>query len=148
MGQAGRPTSHYLLYPALSWLGLFCLSFRVQCRGNNVQAFESIQRAMRRDQSRAPEPMRSTLPNTDQPRIPHSEYHHKTHPNDLKFGYLQAFRGRILTLCNEEEEHTQNTFLVSVILQIYMYSSIFKNPLHTFSIYFLCMKNLYKKYTI
>ena len=28
---------------------------------------------MRRDyQARAPEPMRSTLPNTDQPRIPHS----------------------------------------------------------------------------
>ena len=37
--------------------------------------FESIERAMRRDQTRAPEPMRSTLPNTDQPRIPHSEYH-------------------------------------------------------------------------
>ena len=31
---------------------------------------------MRRDQTRAPEPMRSTLPNTDQPRIPHSEYHY------------------------------------------------------------------------
>ena len=30
---------------------------------------------MRRDRTRAPEPMRSTLPNTDQPRIPHSEYH-------------------------------------------------------------------------
>ena len=31
---------------------------------------------MRRDQTRAPEPMRSTLPNTDQPRIPHSEYYY------------------------------------------------------------------------
>ena len=31
---------------------------------------------MRRDQTRAPEPMRSTLPNTDQPRIPHSEHHY------------------------------------------------------------------------
>ena len=30
---------------------------------------------MRRDQTRA-EPIRSTLPNTDQPRIPHSEYHY------------------------------------------------------------------------
>ena len=33
-------------------------------------SLESIQRAMRRDQTRAPEPMRSTLPDTDQPRIP------------------------------------------------------------------------------
>ena len=32
---------------------------------------------MRRDQTRAPEPMRSMLPNTDQPRIPHSEYHYR-----------------------------------------------------------------------
>ena len=31
---------------------------------------------MRRDQTRAPEPMRITLLNTDQPRIPHSEYHY------------------------------------------------------------------------
>ena len=31
---------------------------------------------MRRDQTRAPEPLRSTFPNTDQPRIPHSEYHY------------------------------------------------------------------------
>ena len=31
---------------------------------------------MRRDQTRAPEPMRSTLPNTDQPRIPHSDNHY------------------------------------------------------------------------
>ena len=37
--------------------------------------FESIQRAMRRDEPKTPEPMRSTLPNTDQPRIPPSEYH-------------------------------------------------------------------------
>ena len=37
---------------------------------------------MRRDQTRAPEPMRSTLPNTDQPRIPHSEYHHTIHPQE------------------------------------------------------------------
>ena len=29
---------------------------------------------MRRDQSKTPEPMRGTLPNTDQQRIPHSEY--------------------------------------------------------------------------
>ena len=35
---------------------------------------------MRRDQTRAPETMRSTLPNTDQPRIPHSEYHYNHHP--------------------------------------------------------------------
>ena len=33
---------------------------------------------MRGDQTRAPEPMRSTLPNTDQPRIPLSEYHYRT----------------------------------------------------------------------
>ena len=33
---------------------------------------------MRRDQTTAPEPMRSTLPNTDQPRIPHSEYHYSS----------------------------------------------------------------------
>ena len=41
MGQAGRPTSHYLLYlhyllyvlyPALSCLGLFCLSFSILFR--------------------------------------------------------------------------------------------------------------------
>ena len=86
MGQAGRPTSHHLLYqlylryllcPALPCAkGLCCLSFRVQCRGNNVYAFESIQRAMGRDQTRAPKFMRSTLPNTDQPRIPNSEYHY------------------------------------------------------------------------
>ena len=31
---------------------------------------------MRRDQPKTPEPMRGTLPNTDQPRIPHSEYRH------------------------------------------------------------------------
>ena len=31
---------------------------------------------MRRDQPKTPEPMRGTLPNTDQPRIPNSEYHH------------------------------------------------------------------------
>ena len=31
---------------------------------------------MRRGQTRAPEPMRSTLPNTDQQCIPHSEYHY------------------------------------------------------------------------
>ena len=30
---------------------------------------------MRRDPTMPPEPMRSTLPNTGQPRIPHSEYH-------------------------------------------------------------------------
>ena len=34
---------------------------------------------MRRDQTRTEEPMRSTLPNTDQPRIPHSEYHYTVH---------------------------------------------------------------------
>ena len=55
------------------------MSFRAQCRGNNVKAFESIQRAMRRDQSKTPEPMRSTLPNTDKPRIPHSEYQYASH---------------------------------------------------------------------
>ena len=38
-----------------------------------------MQRAMRRDQPKTPEPMRSTLPDTDQPRIPHSEYY-STHP--------------------------------------------------------------------
>ena len=32
---------------------------------------------MRRDQPKTPEPMKSTLPNTDQPRILHSEYHYK-----------------------------------------------------------------------
>ena len=31
---------------------------------------------MRRDQPKTPEPMRSTLANTDQPRISHSGYHH------------------------------------------------------------------------
>ena len=31
---------------------------------------------MRRDQPKVPEPMRSTIPNTDQPRIPHSGYGH------------------------------------------------------------------------
>ena len=34
---------------------------------------------MRGDHTRALEPMRSTLPNTDQPRIPHSEYHYNSH---------------------------------------------------------------------
>ena len=39
MGQAGRPTSHYLLYllyllyHALLCIVLFCLSFKIQCRG-------------------------------------------------------------------------------------------------------------------
>ena len=80
MGQAGRPSSHYpalpcstLRYPA----ALTCLSIRVQCRGKKcIKAFEPVQRAMRRDQPKTPEPMRSMLPNTDQPRIPHSEYHY------------------------------------------------------------------------
>ena len=31
-----------------------------------------------RDQSKTPEPMRGTLPNNDQPRIPHSEHHHRS----------------------------------------------------------------------
>ena len=31
---------------------------------------------MRRDQPETPEPMMSTLPDTDQPRIPHSDYHY------------------------------------------------------------------------
>ena len=37
---------------------------------------ECIQRAMRGDETKSPEPMRNTLPNNDQPRIPHSEYHY------------------------------------------------------------------------
>ena len=81
MGQAGRPTSRYhllyLLSPALPYLGLLCLSLSILFREIICQeAIESIHRAMRRYQTRAPEPMRSTLPNTDQPRIPHSEYHY------------------------------------------------------------------------
>ena len=42
------------------------------------KSFESIQRAMRRDQPKTPEPMRGTIANTDQPRVSHSEYHNKT----------------------------------------------------------------------
>ena len=30
---------------------------------------------------------------------------YEAHPNDLKFGYLQAFRGRILTLAHPDESH-------------------------------------------
>ena len=32
---------------------------------------------------------------------------YETHPNDLKFRYLQAFRGRILTLAHPDESHMQ-----------------------------------------
>ena len=32
---------------------------------------------------------------------------YETHPNDLEFGYLQAFRGRILTLAHPDESHMQ-----------------------------------------
>ena len=46
------------------------------------KSFESIQRAMRRDRPKTPEPMRGTLPNTDQPRIPNSEYHHSALSDD------------------------------------------------------------------
>ena len=33
---------------------------------------------------------------------------YETYPNDLKVGYLQAFRGRILTLAHPDESHMQN----------------------------------------
>ena len=39
---------------------------------------------------------RDLIPNFPEYKPPTLSY--ETHPNDLKFGYLQAFRGRILTL--------------------------------------------------
>ena len=81
-GTSRTPHTSLLALPALPalpcatvCLGLFCLYFRVQRKGNVVEAFECIQRAIRRDQTTATEPMRSTLLNTYQPRIAHSEYH-------------------------------------------------------------------------
>ena len=79
MGQAGRPSFHYpaLPCPTLLYSVLSCfvclLEFNVE---EIMQSVESIQRAMKRDQPKTPEPMRSTPPNTDQPCIPHSEYHY------------------------------------------------------------------------
>ena len=67
-----------LPYPALPCLALLCLSFKPQFREKmHNKSFEPSQRAMRRDQPKTPGPMRGTLPNTDQPRIPHSEYYHR-----------------------------------------------------------------------
>ena len=51
-------------------------------------SFESIQRAMRRDRPKTPEPMRGTVPNTDQPRIIHSEYLSQTSPDVFFFLFL------------------------------------------------------------
>ena len=45
------------------------------------------------------------LPNFPEYKTPTLLY--KTHPNDLKFGYLQAFRGRILTLAHPDQSHMQ-----------------------------------------
>ena len=63
-----------LRYPALPFFTLLSpvmsSVFWYSMEGND----ESIQQAIWRDQPKKPEPMRGTLPNTDQPRIPHSEY--------------------------------------------------------------------------
>ena len=64
-----------LHHHALPYLALLCLSFSILCRAK-CMSFEPSQRANRRDQPKTPDPMRGTLPNTDQPRIPHSEYCH------------------------------------------------------------------------
>ena len=61
-----------LRYPS----ALICLSFSILYGEIMHTSFESIQRAMRIDQPKTPEPMRGTLLNTDQTRMPHSEYHH------------------------------------------------------------------------
>ena len=60
---------------------------------------------MRRDQLKTPEPMRSTLPNTDQPRIPYSEYHHigghtpqVEFPFSTKFDQISLFFTSLLNL--------------------------------------------------
>ena len=64
-----------LHHHALPYLALLCLSFSILCR-EIMRKLEPSQRAMRRDQPKTPEPMRGTLPNTDQPRIPHLDYGH------------------------------------------------------------------------
>ena len=79
MGQAGRPSSPYPALPCITLpilLSPVMSIFGILCREIMHKSLESIQRAMRRDQPKTPEHTRGTLPNTDQPRIPHPEYHH------------------------------------------------------------------------
>ena len=78
-----------LRYPA----ALICLSFSILCR----EIMQSIRQVMRRDQPRTPEAMRSTLPNTDQPRISHSEYHHR------KAKSIAAFKKTAAGVCMLEK---------------------------------------------
>ena len=81
MGQAGRPTSHYLLYPVLLCSTLrypetvLCMSFSIQCR--KVMHIMGVYPASYEERpTETLEPMRSTVPNTDQPRIPLSEHYY------------------------------------------------------------------------
>ena len=70
-GQAGRPSSHCPAQPC-STLSMSCFVCLLEFNVEEImhKSFESILRAMRRDQPKTPEPIRSTLPITDQPRIP------------------------------------------------------------------------------
>ena len=80
MGQAGRSTSHYLphrFYPAFPCvtphyrLALLCLSFSILLREIMHRiSFRVYPTSHEERPTKTLEPMRSALPNTDQPRIP------------------------------------------------------------------------------
>ena len=84
-------TCSTLPYPILSCFVCLFLEINVEEVMHNKLFSLSSEPCTRTDQTRALEPMRSTLPNTDQPRIPHSEYHYNGQRKSQDFSVLMGF---------------------------------------------------------
>ena len=86
--------------PIVQVLGEYSLSFLRRDIALFIR-FHQSPGSLLRSEARASD----LLPNFPEYKTPTLSY--ETHPNDLKFGYLQAFRGRILTLAHPDESHMQ-----------------------------------------